>query len=290
MLQGCAELDDPLTITHVMASIYYGESGDNPKAKAKMSAFRPGSLAGYHESLSRLAARSSKIALGPELLTLQGLFLEKEGKIDEAEAIYTQAVQRVSFKYNPKSRHPMMMPLITPWNALGQLLRSSQDPGKREKAKEYFRRGAKEGDDPVSCLELAAMEKRGSAEWLKYTSKVAASGHRDSMVELAAFCEEASKPGSALLAASTTRKALDWLLGWRKDSMAMFALEWQRAAAMMGHKPLLLKLADDRRAKGELEEEKVLLRALTQPPSQPGQVEEWPQLAQIGRQRLAGIR
>lgn len=290
MLKGCAKLEDPLTITYFMTAIYSAEAGEHPKARAIVFNISSNELAEYHEILLRLGAKSAKIALGPDVLTLQGLFLERDGKIDEAEAAYTQAVQRASFKFNPRARHPMALPLIAPWNALGQLLKSSQDPGRREKAKEYFRRGAIEGDDPLSCLELAAMEKKGSLEWLKYTSRVAASGHRDSMVELATFYEEASKPKSSLLAASATRKALDWLLEWKSNSVVRVAREWQRAAARMGHKPSLLDLADDSRSRGDLEGEKQYLRALTEPPSQPGQIEEWPQLAQIGRQRLSGIR
>ncbi|KAH7408579.1 hypothetical protein DE146DRAFT_381843 [Phaeosphaeria sp. MPI-PUGE-AT-0046c] len=290
MLQGCAQLEDPLAVTQILTAVYIAGTSNEAGTRELASHFPQAVVAKCQDALTRLGAKAAKIELGPDVLTLQGLFFERDGKTEQAEKAYTEAVQRCQFKFNPRSRHPMQIPLITPWNALGQLLKTSQDPSRREQAKGYFKRGASEGDDPLSCLELAAFEKRGSLDWLKYTSKVAASGHRDAMVDLAEFYSLASAPDSPVLADSATRKALGWLLGWKGNSTVRLAAEWLQAAANMGHKPSILKLADHYKSIGDMEVEKEYLRKLAAPPSQAAQVEEWPQLAQLGRQRLAGIR
>lgn len=290
ILQGCAQLEDPLAVTQILTAVYLAGTSNDATIREFASHFPQAVVAKCQDALLTLGAKAAKIELGPEVLTLKGLFLERDGKTDEAENAYTEAVQRCHFKFNPRSNHPMQFPLIKPWNALGQLLKTSPDPGRREQAKSYFKKGADEGDDPLSCLELAALEKRGSLDWLKYTSKVAASGHRDAMVDLSEFYKKASESESPVLADSAMRKALGWLLKWKGNSTVRLAAEWRRAAANMGHKPSLLKLADYYKSVGDLEGEKQCLRELAEPPSKAGVVEEWPQLAQLGRQRLAGIR
>jgi hypothetical protein len=86
------------------------------------------------------------------------------------------------------------------------------------------------------------------------------------------------------------RKALNWLLGWKSGGAAALAREWLQAASNMGHKPSTLQLADYHESVGDQDGAKENYRKLTEPPSSTNQVEEWPQLVQVGRRRLAGIK
>jgi TPR repeat protein len=290
MLQGCAQQQDPLAIMQILTAVYLAGSSDGAQYKDLASLFPPSEIVNYRKTLAQLGAKSKTFALGPEVLTLQGLFLEREGKRDEAEALYLEAVERCHFKFNPKTRHPMQIELLTPWNALAYFYKNDPSPARQAQAKKYFERGALEGDDPLSCYELASYEDKSDPRWLKFTSKAAASGHRQAAVDLAEFYREASAPNSPVLANSKTQNMLNWLTSWRKGSTATLAHEWLQAASIMGHKPSTLKLAEHYQSQGDKEGAKEYWWKLTEPPSTANQVEEWPQLVQIGRKRLAGIR
>jgi hypothetical protein len=290
MLQGCAEEQDPLAIVQIMTAVYLAGSSDGSLYKELASLFPQSEIAKYRKTLEQLGAKSKTFALGPQVLTLQGLFLEGEGKKERAEALYLEAVERCHFKYNPKSQHPMQLPLPTPWNALAYLLKNDPSPSRQVQAKKYFEKGAVEGDDPLSYYELASFEDKTDPKWLHYTSKAAASGHRPAAVDLAEFYQEASSSESPILAESNMRKTLNWLLGWRSGSTATFAHEWLQAASIMGHKPSTLKLAEYRQSIGDHAGAKEHLRKLAEPPSSANQVEEWPQLVQIAKKRLADIK
>jgi hypothetical protein len=290
MLKGCAQLEDPLATIHILTAVYLAGTGEPTIYREVASFFNQKEVLKYKLILEKLGAKSKTFPLGPEALTLQGLFLEKEGKVDQAERLYIEAVERVHFKWNPKSRHPMQLPLMSPWNALGYLLKSSQDPDRQAQAKAYFKRGALEGDDPLSYYELAAFEQRTDPKWLQYTSKAAASGHRQATVDLADFYREASLIDSPIVAETSMRKALNWLLEWKSGSAAKLADEWVRAASLMGHKPSTLRLADQCESIGDQEGAKEHLRRLAKTSTQPNQVEEWPQLVQLAKKRLAGIK
>lgn len=290
MLKGCAQLEDPLAVVQILSAVLLAGSSDGPTYRELASFFSQKEVPQYRLTLEKIGAKATKIELGPEALTLQGLFLENEGKGDKAESVYTEAVQRVHFKHNPKSRHPMQIPLVAPWNALGNLLKTSQDPGKREQAKAYFKRGALEGDDPYSYYELAAFEDRSDPKWLQYTSKAAASGHRQAAVDLADFYQEASSPDSSVVSGDAMRKGLNWLLQWKQGSAAKLAREWLQAASNMGHKPSTLQLAEHHEAIGDREGANGHFRRLAEPPNAANQVEKWPQLVQLAKKRLAGMK
>lgn len=289
LLQGCAQAEDPLAICQILTAVYLAGL-DEVSAKELAALFSQSEIAKYRKTLEKLGAKSKTFALGPEVLTLQGLFAEREGQKEKAKMFYLEAVERCHFKYNPKARHPMQLPLITPWNALGYLLKADNDPNVRDQAKNYFRRGAVEGDDPLSYYELASLEDRTSPQWLQYTSKAAASGHRQATVNLAEFYRDISKEDSPVLANSKMRDALNWLLGWRQGSAADLAREWLQAASNIGHKPSTMQLADHCESVGNKEGAKVHLRKLLEPPSSTNQVEEWPQLVRVAQKRLTGIR
>lgn len=290
LLRGCAQAEDPLAVIHILTAVYLNSMKADTSVKDLAAMFQQKDIAQYREILDKICSKSITFALGPEALTLQGLSLEKEGKREQAKASYVEAVERITFKYNPKRRHPMQLPLITPWNALGMLLKSDNDPNIRAQAKIYFKKGAIEGDDPLSYYELATFEDRASTEWLQYTSKAAASGHRQAIVDLANFYQDVSTKESPLLRDTNLRKALNWILGWRRHSAAKLANEWLQAASKYGHKPSTLQLADHFKALGDQRQAKEYLEKLLEPPLSKIQVEEWPQLVELARKRLAGMK
>jgi len=290
MLRGCAHLEDPLAVMQILTAVYLADLTGEHSYKDIVSHFPKSEIPKFKQTLEQLGAKSNTFGLGPEALTLQGLFAERAGDREKAKTLYIEAVERSTLKYTPGSRHPMQLPLTTPWNALGYLLKTDKDPSVRAQAKTYFQRGALEGDDPLSYYEAAAFEDRSDPKWLQYTSKAAASGHRQATVDLAQFYLEVSSKGSPVLAQSKMRKALNWLLAWRKGSAADLAREWAHAASIMGHKPSMLQLADYRESVGDVEGAKKYLRGLVEAPKGAGKVEEWPQLVQLAKKRLAGIR
>jgi hypothetical protein len=290
ILQGCAQLEDPLAIIQILTAVYLADLTGEHAYRDIASRFPRSEIPMYRKTLEQLGAKSKTFALGPEALTLQGLFLEREGNREKAETLYIEAIERCHFKYTPGSRHPMQLPLITPWNALGYLLKTNKDPNVRAQAKAYFQRGALEGDDPLSYYEAAEFEDRSDIKWLQYTSKAAASGHRQATVNLAEFYQEASLEGSPVLAESKMQKALNWLLGWRRGSASDLALEWLQAASIMGHKPSTLQLAEHRQSVGDEKGAREFWKILSEPPEKVGQVEEWPQLVQLAKRRLVGIK
>jgi tetratricopeptide (TPR) repeat protein len=250
--------------------------------------FPPAEIAKYRTILDELTLQANKFALGPDTLTLKGLFLEQEGRKEKAKELYQEAILRSHLKYTPGSRHPMQIPLITPWNALGYLLKSHKNPDVQAKAKEYFEMGALQGGDPLSYYELSAFEPKTSTKWLHYTSKAAASGHRQAIINLADFYQGVAEKQSPILKDNKMRKTLNWLLGWRRGSAAALAREWLQVASNIGHKPSMLQLADYHYSLGEHELAKEYLRHMLEPVA--NQSEEWPQLVQIARKRLAGLR
>jgi tetratricopeptide (TPR) repeat protein len=290
MLQGCAQMEDPLAIIQILSAVYLSGLSGGAAYKELASFFPRHEITEYRKTLEKLGAKSKTFALGPDALVLQGLFLEQEGNKEKAENLYTEAVERSHFKYNPKSKHPMQLPLPTPWNAIGTLLKTNPNPTVQARAKAYFMRGAVEGDDPIAYYELAAFEDRTDPKWLKYTSKAAASGHLQATVDLAKFYQDASSPDSPMIAERSMKKTLDWLLEWRQGSIGKLALEWLQAASNMGHKPSTLQLADYHESIGDKQGAQEHLEKLMEPPDAANQVEEWPQLVQLAKRRLAGFK
>jgi hypothetical protein len=288
MLQGCAQREDPLAIMQILTATYLAEYTGEIQYKDIASLFPKGEIATYRKTLEKLCAKAKSFQLGPEALTLQGLLLEKSGQHEHAKKCYLEAVTLSTIAYIPYRRHPMQLPLIAPWNALGYLLSADKDPKVRLQAKTYFAQGALEGDDPLSYYELAQLEERTDPKWLQYTSKAAASGHRQATVDLAAFYQSASAAKSPVLASSSMRTALSWLLGWRRGSAASLAREWLQAASIMGHKPSTMQLAEYWESVGDKDRARECWRRLSEPSR--GRGEEWPQLMQVAKRRLAGMK
>lgn len=291
LLQGCAQAGDPLAIVHILTAVYLSSLGDE-SVQELARLFPRQEIPKYRQMLDSFDQQilEKTTALGPEVLTLKGLFLEQEGQKVQAKNAYLEAIKPSSLKYEPGARHPMQLPLIAPWNALGFLLKAEKDPEAQAEAKIYFQRGALEGDDPLSYYELAAFEPKTSEKWLRYTSKAAASGHKQAMINLIDFYQEVSKSESPILKDEGIHKALNWLLGWKPGSAAALAREWLEAASNAGHKPSMLQLSEYHDSIGDHERAKEYLRQILEVPGAANQREEWPQLVQLARRRLAGIR
>ncbi|EUC32028.1 hypothetical protein COCCADRAFT_99764 [Bipolaris zeicola 26-R-13] len=291
LLQGCAQAGDPLAIVHILTAVYLSSAGDE-SVQELARLFPRHEVPRYRQTLESFDQQTLEktTALWPEVLTLKGLFLEQEGQRLKAKEVYLQAINPSSLKYEPGARHPMQLPLIAPWNALGLLLKSEKDPKVQAEAKTPFELGALKGDDPLSYYELAAFEPRASEKWLRYTSKAAASGHQQAMINLIDFYQEVAKTELSILKDGGIRKALNWLLGWKPGSAAALAREWLEAASNAGHKPSMLQLADYHDSNGDHEQAKEYLRQILEVPSAANQKEEWPRLVQLARKRLAGVR
>ncbi|KAF2624690.1 hypothetical protein BU25DRAFT_413237 [Macroventuria anomochaeta] len=289
ILQGCAEIEDPLAIKHIMTAIYLNTYTTAPGARDIALLFPKSEILKYRKSLEALKIDGKD---DPEALTLHGLFLEKENQPAKARLLYEKALQMPwVYQYNIQARHPAQLPIIAPWNALGYLLKDSKDPATREKAKWAFEQGAHKGDDPLSYYELSAFNDRSSVEWLKCTSKAAASGHREAMFSLAQFYRVLSATDSPLLQSDTSGKlksALDWLLGWRQGSSTRLAIEWYEAAGNAGHKAALLQLADWYEVSDGKEKAREVLQRIVEPGE--GREEEFPEIVHKAKGRLSGIR
>ena len=290
ILQGCAEIGDPLAIKHILTAIYLHTYTVWPAARAIASQFPKSEIVKYRKTLETLRLGKHD---DPEALTLQGLFLEKENQPAKARILYEQALKVPwVYTYAPQARHPAQLPIMAPWNALGYLLKGDRDPAVRDQARSAFELGASKGDDPLSCYELSQFLERSSADWLKWTSKAAASGHREAMVQLAEFYRDISSKESATLHADQSGKlksVLDWLLGWKQGSAEKLAVEWFEAAGNAGHKAALMQLANLYESEGKKEEAKEVLQRIIEP-NEDGKEEEFPRVVHQAKGRLSGIR
>jgi hypothetical protein len=292
ILQGCAQVEDPLAIVHILTAVYLGSSG-NSSAHAIAKLFPQQEIAQYRQSLDAINLQSleKNPGLVLDVLTLRGLFLEQAGQKQEAKKLYQEAITPAALKFQPgQSTHAMKLPLIAPWNALGNLLKTDKDSKAQADAKFYFQKGALEGDDPLSYYELSAFEPRTSEKWLRYISKAAASGHKQAILNLTSFYQEVAAVDSPILKSSSIQKALNWVLSWRHGSTAALAREWQQVASVIGHKPSMMQLADYYDSIGNNERARDYLRQIIEAPSMANQREESPQLLQLARKRLAGVR
>lgn len=196
------------------------------------------------------------------------------------------------YQYSAQARHPAQLPVIAPWNALGLLLKDSRDAAAREQAQWAFEQGARKGDDPLSCFEYACFLDRSSADWLKFTSKAAASGHREAMFQLARFYRDVSGDDASPVQADKSgglKSALGWLLGWREGSARELSVEWFDAAGRAGHKAAWMQLAEWYEADGEKEKATELFKRIVEP-NETGKEEEFPQVVHRAKGKLTGIR
>jgi tetratricopeptide (TPR) repeat protein len=290
LLQGCAEIQDPLAIKHILTAVYLNTYTTAPGVRDTALLFPKSEIIKYRKSLEALQLAGKD---DPEALTLHGQFLEKENRRAEARALYEKALQVPwIYAYNAQARHPVQLPIIAPWNALGYLLKASNDAAARERAKWAFEHGAIKGDDPLSYYELSLFHDRSSVEWLKCVSKAAASGHREAMFQVAQFYRDVSSADSSLkrdAEAGGLKSALGWLLGWQKGSDARLAVEWFEAAGKAGHKRALLELADWYEASGRKDDARAVLQSIIEP-NEDGKEEEFPAVVHQAKGRLIGVR
>lgn len=261
-----------------MTAVYLSAIPTETAAREIASLIPRSELPAYHKTLESLAAK-----LDADALTLQGLFAQREGNEQRAHRLFETALNN----YKLGTRHPMQLPLIAPWNALGLLCEKSTDSNLRNAARAAFETGARTHDDPLSCAHLATFYDRSAKEWLQYTSKAAASGHRDASAALALFYRDAAAPGSPLLATGPMQNALRWLTGWKEGSLEKLAEEWAHVAADLGHKPSMLLLADWYEARGQREGARAMMHKATEGDAR---AEEWPQVVAKARTRLARLR
>ncbi|KAJ4985522.1 hypothetical protein SVAN01_08993 [Stagonosporopsis vannaccii] len=286
ILQGCAEIEDPLAVKHIMTAVYLSTYTSTPAARDIALLFPRSEILKYRKSLATLKIAGQD---DPEALTLHGLLLEKENQPTQASELYERAL-RIPwvYQYSAQARHPAQLPIMAPWNALGYLLKDSTDGATREKAKWAFEQGSKKGDDPLSCFEYAAFLDRDSAEWLQFTSKAAASGHREAMFHLALFYRNISGSSAQAPQSGGLKQALEWLMSWRKGSAEKLAVEWFEAAGLAGHKAALLQLAEWYEGLGEKGMAREVLQRIVD--SDEGGKEEFAQALHTAKGRLSGIR
>lgn len=290
ILQACAQAGEPLAVVHILTAVYVSSCSSEKAAHEIARMFPRSAIVKYRSKLEELCLNSKTIALGPDALTLKGLFSQMEGERQKAKEAFELAIARSHLAFKKGMRSPLQLPLVTPWNALGYLLRSDKDPAVQAEAKRHFLLGAQKADDPLSCFEASQYEPRTSPDWLQLTSRAAASGHKQAIINLAEFYQEISMNDTPITDHPGMRKALNWLLSWRTGSAAALAQEWHQAASNLGHKPSMLQLADSCESAGDFERAAEHLRRIIEPPTSANQIEEWPQLVKVAQKRLAGIR
>ena len=287
LLQGCAEIQDPLAIKHILTAVYLSTHTKAPGARDIALLFPKAEIAKYRKTLETLKIADKD---DPEALTLHAQFLERENRPKEAAALYEKALNVPwVYDYNVQARHPAQLPIIAPWNALGYLLKTSPDASAREKARWAFSQGATLGDDPLSYWELSHFCEREGKEWLKCVSKAAASGHREAMLQVAQFYRDLSTTDASKPLSSGLKASLDWLLGWQKGSETRLAREWFEAAGKAGHKRALLELAEWYEGDGKRGEAREVLQRIVEP-NEDGREEEFPEVVHEAKGRLSGLR
>lgn len=220
-----------------------------------------------------------------DAMTLKGQFLEKNGQRDQAQLLYEKAVEKCDTKFDPKYPHPMALPRVPPWTALASVLLSSESSEARAKAKVVLEKGALKADDPLAYYQLAALETGQTYNWLKYTSKAAASGHLEAAHNLGHFYMEVNSDPESFHKAPQMRKALSFVSSFKSQSMERLAKEWFEVAAAGGHKGAMLELAELANLEGDEEKmREYLIRVIDAPPL--GKAEDWTRVVQEARKRL----
>ncbi|KAF2277737.1 uncharacterized protein EI97DRAFT_431821, partial [Westerdykella ornata] len=226
---------------------------------------------------ARLKLQEAATKKNAEAISLTGEIWAAEGKKKAARELYESAMKVVKLKPDPKAVRRPGLPQAPPWICLGYSLLDDQTPESTERAKEIFRIGAVEADDPLACFHYALLTERGSGEWLRFMTKAAGSGHLEAMYELAKFYHDVDIKKAASSNDKTLVNALSWLKDWKLSNSKYLADEWFLAAAMAGHKPSMFHLAQEHEAKEEYEEARTWYAMVVEPPSK-HKKEHWPDL------------
>ncbi|KAH7117825.1 hypothetical protein B0J11DRAFT_536800 [Dendryphion nanum] len=284
ILLSCSRAYDSDATIEILNSVYWGPSlVAARKIACKFSAVETKESRGYLEALAKNEDTSA--------MTLLGIILEKEGNKRRARELYEAALRlQESIKFDPSKVHQLSLPRITPWNALGMLLLSDKNPKSQEQAKEVFKRGALEGEDPFSYFHLASFEEKSSGPWLQYMSKAAASGHSEAMLNVGLFYVNAASDGTQMikpeyLEDSILSKALKWLTESPRYDPENVGIEWLQLAAQANYKPAMWELAQIWEAQGNREMVIKYLRGIVASPPK-GTPEKWPELVDDANRSL----
>ncbi|PSN74640.1 hypothetical protein BS50DRAFT_567440 [Corynespora cassiicola Philippines] len=276
ILLACVEAKDPYAIIQIMNAVYLSNTLTGAKNITK-------SFSSVDLALVRTYFDSMVAANHPNALTLQGQFLERTGKTNQARALYEKALQNVG-NWDLTTRFTLSLPNIAPWNALGNILVSEKDPNLQAQAKAAYEKGV-QMDDPLAYYNLALTEDAHNSVWLKGMTKAAASGHTEAMYKLANFYINLDADKSPLQNDGMLAKALNWLTQWKPGSPQKLGREWLSIAAGLGHKPSMLELVKLYEMEGDKERVKGYLQEMTVPPPT-GKMEQWPQLVEQAHKRL----
>jgi TPR repeat protein len=295
LLLACSAAGDLQATLQILNAVYYASKVHNmPKAVEIARLFTPKDINDCRKMLEQLAeGKDDKGAAKGDAnaMTLHGKFLELAGNKEEARYFYEKALERYNTKMFRGYPHPMALPWLTPWTELVNLEETSPTPS-IEKMSEALKFGAMKADDPMAYYKLATLQDTKSPEWLKYMSKAAASGHPEAMYRLGQFYHEVNARPSDLLNDAGFKKVLKFLTSWKRNASADFGMEWLKAAAMGGHKPAMLEMAqlyEQTKQEDAIEQSMDCLKAIVKEPP-PGVREEWPHLVMQARQRLAGLQ
>ncbi|OCL06635.1 hypothetical protein AOQ84DRAFT_440712 [Glonium stellatum] len=292
MLLDASAAGDTNATLRFAASVHSSEAAD---ADSIVRYMQSSDLRSVRVQLERLAYNDGN----PDAMVLLGQLLEREGKDEEPLKLYRAAVDAIQARRKdinarddslgnlfkgttPQHRDPL--PIPAPWTALGTLL--LQRRGDLKGAKEAFTLGALKADDPLAYFYLTEFEEKHSANWLDYTIKAAASGHRDAAYNLGKFYM-LKRSVTEKTADATVRKHLSWLDSYKSwtgfgllgstrkmSGRTGMAWEWYQIAACGGHKMAAIELAKRCRTTKEWEAAaKYLVIAMRKSPRGP---EEWP--------------
>lgn len=238
------------------------------------------------QELERLASTNHS-----EAKTLLGHFLEREGSKAQAKELYEQAMETVEYGFTHSPKESFTLPQTRPWNALGLVLLEENSDESLQQAREAFRWGALEGDDPLSYYYLAShFEEKSSGNWLQYMSKAAGSGHQGAMYQVANFYMDIDGEDMASNSKASTQdqvlvRSLRWLHQRKAANARDLGIEYFQVAAAGGHKPSMLELAELAFIEGRDGKAIEWLETIARPPPK-GKEEEWPSIAAEAKRRL----
>lgn len=286
LIMACSQAKEPTATLHILRAILLSSS--LPKAKDVAQNFSLADVRACRRELEELADQGN-----PDAMTLLGQFLEQEGSKARARKLYEQAVELKEAALNIESEDrisQIAVPQTPPWNLLGQMLLRETDAESREQAEAAFRKGALEGDDPLSYYHLATFQPQYSHDWLQYMTKAASAGHVDAAYQIANFYHDLNDSMNLhskmpeWAKEGNFAKSLRWLLQWKKTAPGELAHEWFQLAADKGHKPSMLELADVEELSGRVGNAKTWLEKIIASPA--GKTELWPQTVADARTKL----
>lgn len=261
----CCKAGEAKATTHLISAVLF--SSKNPAAAAIAKALSQKDLEAIFEQLNKLVAEKV-----PEAMAQAGQLAEQEGKRKQARDLYLAAIE-ASLPQKGKElvfdagKQGITFPITPPWISLATMYLEEKDRVEeaRKLAKEYLEIGAEGADDPLAWYLLTRFEQPYSANWLKWTTRAAASGHPEAMYKLSVFYTKADMTSNpefrnALAQDSQLEKFLKWLVRWKPARTYDLADEWLNAAANNGHVPAMVKIAETLEAIDKLDQAETWLK------------------------------